>query len=108
MIEKSVVNKEFFDFINDQDTCWASIKKLEPLAVCQIYYMVNDIMQMMKLSAAESNPLDLSGESDFMKVIAGKDSVAVFQVMDDLMDTIRVTTPRAYESVMQRLKNIAP
>ena len=106
MIEKSIVNKEFFDFVNDHDTSWASLGKLEPLAVCQIYYMLSEIMQMMKLSAVESKPLDLSGDSEFLQIVDGKDSVAVFAVMDDLMDTIRATAPRAYDNVMRRLREI--
>lgn len=35
-----------------------------------------------------------------------KDSVAIFAVMDDLMDTIRVTAPRAYDSVMRRVREL--
>lgn len=106
MIEKSIVNKEFFDFVNDHDTSWASLGKLEPLAVCQIYYMLNEVMQMMKLSAAESKPIDVTGDSEFLKAVDGKDSVAVFTIMDDLMDTIRATAPRAYDSIMRRLRDL--
>ena len=106
MIEKSVVQKEFFDFMADHDTSWASLGKLAPLAVCQIYYIINEIMQMMKLSAAESKPLDISGDSEFLQAVDGKDSVAVFAIMDDLMDTIRATAPRAYDHVMRKIKEI--
>lgn len=106
MIEKSIVNKEFFDFMSDHDTSWASLGKLEPLAVIQIYYMLSEIMQMMKLSAAESKPLDVSGDSEFLQVVNEKDSAAVWNIIDDLMDTIRVTAPRAYDSVIRRVKEI--
>lgn len=106
MIEKSIIQKEFFDYIQDHDTSWASIGKLEPLAVCQIYYMLQEICGMMKLTAAESKPLDISGESEFLQAVNGRDSVAVWAIMDDLMDTVRVTAPRAYDSVMRRIKAI--
>lgn len=106
MIEKSVVQKEFFDFMADHDTSWASLGKLEPLAVCQIYYMLQDICGMMKLSAAESKPLDVSGESEFLQAVNGRDSAQVWAIMDDLMDTVRVTAPRAYKSVMVRIRAI--
>lgn len=106
MIEKSIIQKEFFDYIQDHDTSWASIGKLEPLAVCQIYYMLQEICGMMKLTAAESKPLDISGDSEFLQAVNGRDSVAVWAIVDDLMDTIRVTTPRAYDNVMRRIKAI--
>lgn len=106
MIEKSIINKDFFDFMANYDTSWASIKKLEPLAICQMYFMLNELMQMFKLSAAEHTPLDIRGESEFLQAIDGKDSTKVWEIIDDLMDTIRVTTPKAYESVMRRIKEI--
>ena len=106
MIEKTIVTKEFFDFMSDHDTSWASLNKLEPLAVCQLYYMVNEIMQTMKLASAEGKPIDVSGESDFMQAIDGKDSAAVWAIMDDLMDTIRATAPKAYETVLRKIKEL--
>lgn len=106
MIEKSVVQKEFFDFMNDHDTSWSSLGKLEPLAVCQIYYMLNDVMQMMKLSAAENKPLDVSGDSEFLQAVDGKDSVATWNIIDDLMDTLKATAPRVYNSIMQRIREL--
>ena len=106
MIEKSIVNKEFFDFMSDHDTSWASLGKLEPLAVCQIYYMLNEIMQMMKLSSAQNEPIDVSGESEFLQAVNGKDSTSVWAIMDDLMDTVRATAPRAYEHVMRKVKEL--
>lgn len=106
MIEKSIVSKEFFDFMADHDTSWASLGKLEPLAVCQMYYMLNEIMQMMKLSAAESKPLDVSGDSEFLKAVKEKDSAAVWAIVDDLMDTLRVTAPRVYTSVLRKVKEL--
>ena len=106
MIEKSVVQKEFFDFVSDHDTSWASLNKLEPLAVCQIYYILQEMMHMMKLSAAESQPIDVSGESEFLLAVKEKDSAVVWPILDDLMDTIRVTAPRAYSNVMRKIKSI--
>lgn len=106
MIEKSIVNKEFFDFMSDHDTSWASLGKLEPLAVCQIYYMLNEIMQMMKLSASESKPIDVSGESEFLKSVESKDSFLVWTIIDDLMDTLRTVCPKVYYSVLEKIKNL--
>lgn len=106
MIEKSVVQKEFFDFMADHDTSWVALGKLEPLAVCQIYYMLGEIMQAMKLSAAEGKPLDVSGNSEFLQAVNGKDSVAVWSIMDDLMDTLHATAPRVYDRILRRVKEV--
>lgn len=36
----------------------------------------------------------------------GKDSVQVFAVMDDLMDTLRATAPRVYDHIMRKVRDI--
>lgn len=79
---------------------------MEPLAVAKLCFMLQDVCSMMKLSAAENKPLDVSGDSEFLKAVKAKDSAAVWAIMDDLMDTVRVTAPRAYDAVMRKIKEI--
>ena len=40
------------------------------------------------------------------QAVNGRDSAQVWAIMDDLMDTIRVTAPRACKSVMERIRAI--
>lgn len=92
--------------MNDHDTSWNSVSKLQPLAVCQIYYMLNEMMQMMKLSAAEGKPLDVSGESEFMQAVKSKDGSKVWAVIDELMDTMKLNNPRVYSYIIEKIKSI--
>lgn len=48
-------------------------------------------------------PPEDGDSSEFLRLAAGKDSAAVWAVVDELMDTLRVVRPRAYESVMRKL-----
>ncbi len=57
-------------------------------------------------AAPVSEVLDQYGESDFLQAVAGKDSAAAWTVMDELMDTLRVVKPKAYESVMRKLDKL--
>lgn len=50
--------------------------------------------------------LDQYGDSDFLQAVSGKDPASAWLVMDELMDTLRVVNPRAYESVMRKLDRI--
>lgn len=58
-------------------------------------------------SAAAAPPqdetVDVYGDSDFLKAIAGKDMGAVMAILDDLMDTLRVVNERAYNGVMRKI-----
>ena len=46
-------------------------------------------------------PVDDS--SEFLGAIAGKDIHSVLLVIDELMDTLRVTNPRVYSSVLRKV-----
>ena len=52
------------------------------------------------------DPALFDGDSEFLRAIKGKDSAAVWAVIDDLMDTLHVTMPRAYNGVMRRIKDL--
>jgi len=79
-------------------------------------YTVREHMQkgesehVMKSGHLQTSPtaemLDLYGESNFLKAVAHKDSAAVFNIMDELMETLQVVNSRAYNSVMRKLHNI--
>lgn len=51
-------------------------------------------------------PIEMREDSEFLQVIDGRQDSEVWRILDDLMDTLRVTSPRAYSSVIRRLKEI--
>lgn len=55
---------------------------------------------------AESSALGNYGDSEFLLVVAGKLPDDAWKVMDDLMDTLRVSYPRVYNSVMRRMREL--
>ena len=58
----------------------------------------------VSMSAPDSALFD--GDSEFLRAIKGKDSAAVWAVVDDLMDTLHVTMPRAYNGVMRKIRDL--
>ena len=44
------------------------------------------------------------GNTDFYKLIDGKQAESVWQVMNELMETLEVINPRLYEAVLRKLK----
>ena len=46
------------------------------------------------------------GDSEFLASIEGKNKEDVFSIMDDLMDTLHVTNPRVYNSIIRRINSI--
>lgn len=84
--------------LEKKDTTYANCERLAWL------YIVRD--HITRQQAAQPTPLSFDPSSEFLQAVDGKDSVAVFSIIDDLMDTIRVTAPRAYESVLRKLKDL--
>lgn len=45
----------------------------------------------------------IDSDSEFARLIDGKDQSAVWPVMDELMDTLKALMPRLYDGVMKKL-----
>lgn len=73
------------------------------------YYTIKDHLfnkpQAVSYSYAPgpSETVNVSDDSEFLKVVNGKNLDEVFSVMDELMATINVINPRLYEGVMAKL-----
>lgn len=48
----------------------------------------------------------VSGDSEFLAAVADKNSVEIFAVMDELMESVRAICPRLYEATMRKLESI--
>ena len=47
------------------------------------------------------------GDSDFLLAIADKGAAEIWPIMNDLMDTLKIAQPRAYNSVMRKINAIS-
>lgn len=57
-------------------------------------------------TAAEPEIVSWHGDSEFLLAVDGKDQRAVWEIMDDLMDTLRVVNPRVYDGVMRKIRSV--
>ena len=48
--------------------------------------------------------IETSGDSVFLRTVSGKNAEAVWMVIDELMDTIKVLHPRLYDSVLRKIE----
>lgn len=97
MINPDKLDREILE-LEQRDTTYATCERLAWL------YIVRD--HLTGQPATQPTPLAVNPSSEFLQAVSGKDSTAVFAVVDDLMDTLRVTAPRAYAGVLRRLRDI--
>lgn len=50
--------------------------------------------------------IETSGESEFLEAANGKESDAVFAILDELMNTVKVLHPRVYDSVLDQISEL--
>ena len=52
----------------------------------------------------DDNVLNVHGNSEFLGVVNGKDKNSVFNVLDELMQTLQILNPRLYDSVILKIQ----
>lgn len=48
----------------------------------------------------------ITGDSDFLRMVSDKDQQKAWDIMDELMDTLKVVNQRTYDSVMRKISAI--
>lgn len=54
----------------------------------------------------QPTPVDVSGKSEFLQAVNGRDSTAVWAVIDELMSALMVVNRRAYDAALRRIRSI--
>lgn len=57
-------------------------------------------------AAAEPDTVSWNGDSEFLRAVEGKEQRAVWEIMDDLMDTLHVVNPRVYDGVLRKIRKL--
>lgn len=58
----------------------------------------------LEYSHYEPQVVDDYGDTDFLQAIQGREPTEMWLLMDELMQTILITNPRLYDSVMRKIK----
>lgn len=97
MINTDELDKEIL-MLEKKDTTYANCERLAWL------YIVRDHINGQQF--AQPTPLSVDPTNEFLQAVDGKDSVAVWDIMDDLMDTLKSVYPKLYNSVLSRIQQI--
>jgi len=102
MLTVEGINQEIADVIRRGDT-------RQDVAHLANLFVVRDGLSGIPATKASPEPVlsvPASGESDFLRAVAGKDSGRVWAVMDEAMDTLKSVFPRLYAGIMQQISEI--
>lgn len=85
--------QEEIDVLENGQTTYANIQKLSWLYTVRAF--------SKGTTTSKIDPV-----SDFLVACRGKDANALFDVLNDHMDAIRILCPKEYEAVMRRIKRL--
>lgn len=94
-----------------EETSKAGYILLAALHICRDHMLGGpslhpQISAYSEAAAPVNERLGLYGDSDFLLAASRIPAKNAWKIMDELMGTLQVVNPRAYESVMQKLEKI--
>lgn len=98
MINLDEINGEIGK-LEAQPTTYAIVEKLACL------YTVRDHITLSK-PATREEVIEGIGESEFLRMCAGKTVGQILPIMDELMESMMVLQPRIYDSVIRKIGNL--
>lgn len=101
-----LTKSQLMDAIDELETSCVTYQDCEKLATFYSLYdhlygssrPVPNVEMLREVTIAEY------GGSDFLRSISGKDADAVWQIMDEVMDTVRAFQPRLYDATLQKIR----
>ena len=103
MIDETEI-KRWIARLETEESSWTNYERLAVLyTVLNHQNDVNDRMSPMLYSAA-SAPVEVFGDSDFLRAVANVSPDKAWEIMDELMDSLKIVNERVYNSVMRKLE----
>ena len=100
--------------LETEESSWPNYQKLAALYIIQNQHIPKEDKPTM-LYSATSAPVEINryasetvgsyGDSDFLQAISVTAPARAWEVMDELMDSLKIVNERVYNSVMRKLGN---
>lgn len=81
-----------------RDTTYSVIEKLSQL------YIVRDHLSGCNITkVVDVVPVEITGNSEFLEMVSGKDSAKAWAVIDEHMSALKVMYPKQYKAILNRI-----
>lgn len=96
---------ELLDAIDELEMSPATYQNAEKLATFYSLYdhLYGDRSRTPAVESSREVIIRTNGDSEFLQAVSGKKSEDVWQVMDELMETIKMLQPRLYQATLERI-----
>ena len=98
--------------LETEESSWPNYQKLAALYIIQNQNAPKEPERPMLYSASPASAETYApetvgdyGDSDFLQAVSGMTPARAWEVMDELMDSLKVVNERVYNSVMRKLES---
>lgn len=94
--------KRWIARLETEESSWSNYEKLAVLYALQNQHATKpNVPEPMMYSAA---PAKVYGDSDFLRAVSDVPPDKAWEIIDELMDSLKIVNERVYNSVMQKLE----
>lgn len=99
MIDFDEIEKEIINMEANRDTSYATMERLAPLYAAMTYKRL-----CANPEVYEPQAVSAVGDSAFLQAVSDMAPARAWEVMDELMDSLKIVNERVYNSVMRKLE----
>ena len=95
MIDYNSIRADLAQYELDYDNSFTALNKLAPLYCAMMYHALSDPQNV-----------PIKGDSEFYKIISGKNLTAVLGAINELLEAIKCININLYQATLQKLVNL--
>lgn len=95
--------RELDNAIREFENAPANYENCKKLAT---FYTIFDHLYTDKSATVEKKQQEVigyHGESEFLDLVSNREAEAIWAIIDELMDTLKIVNPRLYQSVIRKI-----
>lgn len=95
--------KKWIARLETEDSSWSNYEKLAVLYTVLNQQGEETANHAPAMYSAAPAPVEIYGDSEFLRAVSATDNDKAWAVMDELMDSLKIINERVYNSVMRKL-----
>ncbi len=103
-----IPEKELLRAINDCEKNLNSLQGCEKLSALYTVYdhLYGEPVMYENVHVTAETVIKTGKDNEFFKVVDGKEAGKIWDIIDELMESVRLIQPRLYEAVIKKIKNL--
>lgn len=100
-----ISEKELLEAIDKCENNVNSFQWCEKLAALYTVYdhLYGQPVEYANIRTEAETVVEVEEDSDFLKAVNGKNAVTVWNIMSELMESVKLIQPRLYDAVMRKI-----